>query len=411
MDEDFDLGGFDEAYDTSDFGDVAGDQAFTTDEMAPVTGTPFGGGNFVDIGAGGGDSIASILNPALGGGNRTNITNVGGGSNLTYDPAFAAALDISKGLDPTNNLGGTGGLMVPTSLRPQIEGEFYDPFGDKPMFYSQGEKFLQETLPGIVQAGPVARIARGIESLIGNTFSDAKEALSGGIDYLKNSFDGLSLEDINKSVNDAVSNLVPNRVEKDTNPMNMPMAAIRDEVERVDYGTLPPSPFTFGSMPDMTLINARSLPEQTMNTGIAGLSSTPVTIDRLNPIVQEIQDPSSQLPTEEDRAKRDFARDVFQAFPNQREKQFGSQDSFNQDFINRTLNPSKPNFDDEGFIKLSDVNTDLLGFGASRIAPSIENFMQKYISPNIDVKGGAKYDKEKEKFNPMLQLNYRFGTV
>ena len=96
MDEDFDLGGFDEAYDISDFGDVAGDQAFTTDEMAPVTGTPFGGGNFVDAGVGGGDSIASILNPALGSGNRTNITNVGAGSNLVYDPAFAAALDIHK---------------------------------------------------------------------------------------------------------------------------------------------------------------------------------------------------------------------------------------------------------------------------------------------------------------------------
>ena len=54
--------------------------------------------------------------------------------------------------------------MVPTSLRPQIEGEFYDEFGDKPMFYSQGEKFLQETLPGLFKQVlvPVARIARGI---------------------------------------------------------------------------------------------------------------------------------------------------------------------------------------------------------------------------------------------------------
>ena len=51
MDEDFDLKGFDEAYDISDFGD---DQAFKTADMASqrsqaVKGTGFKG-NFVDTG-------------------------------------------------------------------------------------------------------------------------------------------------------------------------------------------------------------------------------------------------------------------------------------------------------------------------------------------------------------------------
>ena len=54
------------------------------------------------------------------------------------------------------------------------------------------------------------------------------------------------------------------------------------------------------------------------------------------------------LPTETDREKRDFARDVFTAFPDQRQKQFGR---FNQDFINRTLN-QKPFVDSGNFIVL-----------------------------------------------------------
>ena len=48
-------------------------------------------------------------------------------------------LDIRRGIDPTL-IYGTGGVMVPTSLRPQIPGEFMTtPLGeaDKPMFYSQ----------------------------------------------------------------------------------------------------------------------------------------------------------------------------------------------------------------------------------------------------------------------------------
>ena len=177
MDEDFDTASFDEAYDYSDFGEG---QAFGTGDMAG--GSSSTQGNFVDMGLGdgtGGDSLSSIMNPALGGGNRTNITNVGEGSNLVYDPAFAAAIDISQGRDPTKNLGGTGGLTVPSYLRPQIEGEFYDPFGDKPMFYSQGEKFLQETLPEIVRSGPIARLARGIGSIFQDGLNFAKDATGG----------------------------------------------------------------------------------------------------------------------------------------------------------------------------------------------------------------------------------------
>ena len=287
MDEDFDLGGFDEAYDISDFGD---DQAFSMDDRAPVT-TMFGGGDYVDTGAGGGDSIASILNPALGSGNRTNITNVGGDSNLVFDPTFAAALDISRGLDPTLNTGGTGGLAVPAALRPQIPGEFMTtPLGEadmvRPMFFSQGEKFLQQTLPEIVRSGPIARLARGI----GSVFQE-------GIDFAKDATAGIklpSLKDISEGFTNFMDRFRPR--ETDTNPMNMLEAAVRDEVPRVDYGTLPPSPFTFGSMPDMTLINARALPEQNLNTGI--VSMDPAAAQNVNRNVAEAIEDLQLVPSE-----------------------------------------------------------------------------------------------------------------
>lgn len=249
MDEDFDLGGFDEAYDISDFGD---DQAFSMDDRAPVT-TMFGGGDYVDTGVGDGDSIASILNPALSSANRTNITNVGAGSNLVYDPAFAAALDITKGIDPTLNLGGTGGLTVPSYLRPQIPGEFMTTdLGEadmvRPMFNSQLERILQQTLPEIVKSGPIARLARGI----GSVFQE-------GIDFIKDSTAGIKVPDL-KEFTGFVDRFKPQRTVTDTNAMNMPEAAIIRE--KYDYGDRPLSAVmgqnTFGSMP--------------MNTGIANVS-------------------------------------------------------------------------------------------------------------------------------------------
>ena len=170
MDEDFDLAGFDEAYEPDDFSQAEMD-------FASAIGAETGG--FGDDNTS--QTIANFTAQPQVGLNRSNITNLVDartGQSL-YDPTFAAALDISRGLDPTNNLGGTGGLTVPSYLRPQIEGEFYDPFGDKPMFFSQGEKFLQETLPEIVRSGPIARLARGIGSIFQEGINFAKDATAG----------------------------------------------------------------------------------------------------------------------------------------------------------------------------------------------------------------------------------------
>ena len=360
MDEDFDLAGFDEAYDISDFGE---DQAFSTSEMAGGSSDPQQG-NFVDMGLGGDDdSLSSILNPALGSGNRTNITNVGGGSNLVYDPAFAAAIDIRRGIDPTLNLGGTGGVMVPASLRPQIPGQFMTtPLGEadmvRPMFNSQLERILQQTLPEIVRSGPVARIATGIGNFFGDLFSEGKE-------FAKDATGGIklpSLQEIGQGFTNFMDRFRPQRTVTDTNAMNMPEAAIIRE--KYDYGDRPLSAVigqnTFGSMPRNTgIASVRPQQMQDVDRNVAdALQLIPSNLET-NPIaptakVKTSLPPSdifNLLPTERDREKRDFARDVFTAFPDERQKQFGR---FNQDFINRTLNPTP--FDDTGtFINLDNI--------------------------------------------------------
>ena len=353
MDEDFDTASFDEAYDISDFGD---DQAFSTADMAPVT-TTFGGGNFVDIGLGDDDdSLSSILNPALGGGNRTNITNVGGGSNLVYDPAFAAALDISRGLDPTNNLGGTGGLTVPSYLRPQIEGEFYDPFGDKPMFFSQGEKFLQETLPEIVRSGPIARLARGI----GSVFQE-------GIDFAKDATAGIKLPSL-KDISEGFTNFVDGF---------RPQRTVTRPDERAVMGSLNPTDRFLSDMRQVPMSTSSITGNKMMNTGIASVRPQQMqdvdrnVVEALQLIPSNLETnptapiakvsrslPASDifnlLPTKEDREKRDFARDIFAAFPDQRTRQFGPKDrlaSINEEYFDRLKN-QQPFVDTGNFIVL-----------------------------------------------------------
>ena len=160
MDEDdFDLGGFDEAYSPDDFSQA--DMDFAT-AVGQQTGG-FGDDNTAQV-------IANQLAQPQVGMNRSNVRGM-----ANYDPTFAAALDISRGLDPTGNFQGTGGLAVPSYLRPQIESGRVDARGE-PIRYSSGlERFLQEDVTDFVQSGP------GIVGLIGNflsdNFNDAKKAL------------------------------------------------------------------------------------------------------------------------------------------------------------------------------------------------------------------------------------------
>jgi hypothetical protein len=170
--DDFDLDGFDEAYSPDDFSQA--DMDFAT-AVGQQTGG-FGDDNTAQV-------IANQLAQPQVGMNRSNVRGM-----ANYDPTFAAALDISRGLDPTGNFQGTGGLAVPSYLRPQIESGRVDARGE-PIRYSSGlERFLQEDVTDFVKSGP------GIAGIIGNflsdNFKDAKNALGkmgnavGGLDMM-----------------------------------------------------------------------------------------------------------------------------------------------------------------------------------------------------------------------------------
>ncbi len=168
MDEDdFDLGGFDEAYSPDDFSQA--DMDFAT----AVGMQTAGAGSDDDSAA---QFIANQFAQPQAGMNRSNIRGT-----ANFDPQFAAAFDISRGLDPTNNFGGVGGLAVPSYLRPQVQGDLVlNEAGDRMMYGSGFEKFIQETAPEIVRGFQNVGIGSLISQLgtsISEAFTDAKRAI------------------------------------------------------------------------------------------------------------------------------------------------------------------------------------------------------------------------------------------
>jgi len=368
MGSDYDTASFDEAYDTDDFTQEERD-------FASAIGAQTGG--FGDDNTA--QTIANFLAQPQLGLNRSNIIG-----SRNFDPTFAAALDISRGLNP-----GVGSPLVrPSYLSPQVPGEFMTtPFGEadmvRPMFFSQGEKFLQQTLPEIVRSGPMARIATGIGNFFTDLFTEGKE-------FAKDATAGIklpSLQDISEGFTNFVDRFRPR--ETDTNPRNMLEAAVRDEVPRFNYGNIP-SGFTFGSMPNMNTGIVSVDPRAARNANVnvaeaiqdlqlvpsedsriignrnasinmrrqAGESVSDIVKSFQSPINKvEITDPAgvfSALPTERDREKRDFARDIFEAFPDQRTRQFGPKDrlaSINEEYFNRVKN-KEPFVDTGNFIVL-----------------------------------------------------------
>ena len=75
-------------------------------------------------------------------------SNIPGMSN--YDPEFAAALKISRGLNPAD-AGITSVLRTPTYLQPQLLGDRLDARGEPVRYYSPVERYMQETLPPIIE--------------------------------------------------------------------------------------------------------------------------------------------------------------------------------------------------------------------------------------------------------------------
>jgi len=178
--DDFDLAGFDEAYSPDDFSQADMDFATTVGQQT---------GGFGDDNTA--QEIANYLaQPQLGTSPRSNIVG-----SSTYDPTFAAALDISRGLDPTNNFGGTGGLAVPSYLRPQTPGNLVlNEAGDRMMYGSPVERFAQETAPefirGIQNVG-IGSLINRLGTSISEAFSDAKNALG----FTGDAAGGLKTED------------------------------------------------------------------------------------------------------------------------------------------------------------------------------------------------------------------------
>ena len=168
MDEDdFDLGGFDEAYSPDDFSQADMDFATAVGMQTADRGSDD-------------DSTAQFIanqfaQPQAG----MNRSNIRGTSN--FDPQFAAAFDISRGLDPTNNFGGTGGLAVPSYLRPQVQGDLVlNEAGDRMMYGSGLEKFAQETAPEFIrgfQSVGIGGLLSRLGTSISDAFSDAKRAI------------------------------------------------------------------------------------------------------------------------------------------------------------------------------------------------------------------------------------------
>ena len=168
MDEDdFDLAGFDEAYSPDDFSQA--DMDFAT----AVGMQTAGAGSDDDSAA---QFIANQFAQPQAGMNRSNIIGT-----ANFDPQFAAAFDISRGLDPTNNFGGLGGLSVPSYLRPQTPGNLVlNEAGDRMMYGSPVERFLQETAPEIVrgfQSVGIGGLLSRLGTSISDAFSDAKRAI------------------------------------------------------------------------------------------------------------------------------------------------------------------------------------------------------------------------------------------
>lgn len=165
----FDLGGFDEAYSPDDFSQA--DMDFATAVGMQTAGR----GSESDSAA---QFIANQFAQPQAGMNRSNVRGM-----ANYDPTFAAALQISRGLNPGVN---TGGLAVPSYLQPQLPGnKVLNEAGDRTMYYSPVERFMQEDLADFVQSGPgiVGLVGRGLDSLFG------------GIDFLNNSKAGSTIEE------------------------------------------------------------------------------------------------------------------------------------------------------------------------------------------------------------------------
>jgi len=373
--DDFDLGGFDEAYSPDDFSQA--DMDFAT-AVGQQTGG-FGDDNTAQV-------IANQLaQPQL----RQNRSNIVGSS--TYDPTFAAAFDISRGLDPTNNFGGTGGLAVPSYLRPQVQGDLVlNEAGDRMMYGSGLEKFAQETAPELVRRISdfgIGSLIRSLGTTISDAFTDAKSALGfdGGAQG------GLKVEDLQPTM----GTLDPS--DRFLGDMSQQGAGIT-----VTDPVVPAAPpVTMGALPQVSPLfdqfgnpyrtradrNAAEMAQQSLSGGIASVAPNQA---------QEVGD---------------AMKDTFvTTTPNLNLPGFRSRSMSKEeaDRVKENLEKKNPVYQ-----QMSDANTFniLQGLG-TKFNPQINEILRQKVSPNLRFDTTPKRDiYDPNKVMPYLGFEYTFPTV
>ena len=110
---------------------------------------------------------------------RGSVTNISNAAN--FDPNFAALEMMSRGLTPGVDLRRQINFDVPASMLPKVPGDLVlNEAGDRQMYYSRLEKFLQETAPEIVrnfQNVGIGSLINKLGTSISEAFSDAKRAI------------------------------------------------------------------------------------------------------------------------------------------------------------------------------------------------------------------------------------------
>ena len=124
----------------------------------------------------------AIVEPRVGA-NRSNIIGMTdrAGKDI-YDPVYAQALNITRGLLPGNQGQGIENLVRPPSLTPQIPGDLDMRAGygyERPMFFSGLEKFAIQDAPGLVRQAMDMGIM-GLVRKAGDYFSGNFSKLFGG---------------------------------------------------------------------------------------------------------------------------------------------------------------------------------------------------------------------------------------
>ena len=142
------------------------------------------------------------------------LANVGKRSNIIgsvgYDPRFAQALNLSRGLIAGNRFDNKGNrvqdLSVPTYMQPQIFGDRVDARGEAIRYYSPVERYLQETAPRQIQQlrqlSPIGIMQNLIDygtEKFNETFRDDKKEEKSNVDIMEK-LDRAGMSDFQKAV-------------------------------------------------------------------------------------------------------------------------------------------------------------------------------------------------------------------